>query len=800
MENNIHTENKAAETVVIFGDWFIDENWLIAKHNSYSSTNVGDIHFISKQDYLDKRMISLCGAAEIMEVLKSLPHNKHEFIGFGCWNANDDDIIQCMLCPHYTAYKFASPYTISSLKVPERDSLNKRKCPYKDNWQPGIDSCRYENTDFINLSKTGKDSTDKIIRCFEGHRGGDPHLLYRFDWLLPIGKREKEDYKKQFVSKLNGKSVRAVVIEDHNRGIVNEDSISALREALIEISGGLRKTNTKWYIRAKAERPDWINSLMPNANNDIEIRLWVMDYNLARYIKGQRKWFYGRKLGRAALEILGELTGEEETRGESERLTQAYTNYEKRLEATRAAILFDENTVIAKDKEYCYNLYKPAGSKQLINVGRTSIFYSALIAQDLSDSSNNFGTQCHKALICAHKWSERTVEAWENNEHYFYGQYDEALKNLEAAPSSHIESGEYKILWEDWNVASKGIGIVNVGGEKRFQVWRGEGLLEGYICVAGPKRDAINDLIVKIFNYKSQKENKHPLNCLLVGSPGWGKSFLAKSLATHFDMPFIEFSISQMASTNDLVDCLDAICSYQNRIQKRILIFIDEINCEIEGNSAMGLLLNPIWDGSFLRNGKTYRLAPAVWIFATTETKKDMLGENNKNTNKGSDFISRLSGPIIELDSVYPERPENTNKLMTAIEQLRKIVIQNPEVDLHFNRYYYTIRKSKGSFKTEQVYIGISLLNSYWGPISKVDEEILWLFYNLIPINGFRSMEYFVSQFINIQNGVVLCKNVPRFDNAGELKRHIILPRSWKRNQIDLTKIPTLIEIESVVK
>ena len=67
----------------------------------------------------------------------------------------------------------------------------------------------------------------------------------------------------------------------------------------------------------------------------------------------------------------------------------------------------------------------------------------------------------------------------------------------------------------------------------------------------------------------------------------------------------------------------------------------------------MGLLLNRIWDGSFVREGKTYRLAPAIWIFASTDSIHDIA-----TNNKGSDFISRLNGPVIELDALATENPE----------------------------------------------------------------------------------------------------------------------------------------------
>ena len=83
--------------------------------------------------------------------------------------------------------------------------------------------------------------------------------------------------------------------------------------------------------------------------------------------------------------------------------------------------------------------------------------------------------------------------------------------------------------------------LVPVLNEPEFQLWRGEGAIKDYVCVGGPKRDATNDLLTKITQFHAQKTNKYSMNCLLVAGPGWGKSYIAKCLASHFDMNYLEF-------------------------------------------------------------------------------------------------------------------------------------------------------------------------------------------------------------------------------------------------------------------
>jgi len=285
-------------------------------------------------------------------------------------------------------------------------------------------------------------------------------------------------------------------------------------------------------------------------------------------------------------------------------------------------------------------------------------------------------------------------------------------------------------------------------------------------------------MLSSISKFNEQKGPQHSFNCLLVSNPGWGKSFLAKSLAEHFDMSYMGFSLSQMATSNDLIDCFDSICSHQNRTDKKLLIFMDEVNCEIKGNLALGLLLSPIWDGSFIRNGKYYRLSPAVWIFASTEPI-DKLMKDDKN--KGSDFISRLNGPIIELDAMDKLKSNKPEKeLSDELRKFTKRILLNPGLDVCGDKDYLgLITLIPAHIKTEQVYLGAFLLDKFWGPISKIEQAVLQLFHDIVPINGVRSLEFFISKFEYVQRGIVKRCNVPAFENFPELQRHIILPPDW---------------------
>ena len=464
------------KTVVIIGDWFIDENWLMSKHESYSSSHIGNIHYLSKHKF-NKRMISLCGAPELLVALKSYFDDKHqgmyEFIGFGAWNKYDEDILQCTFCPKQSPQKRITPFALKSLLNVKIEN-NRRYCPYEINTgkcnKNESTECNYALYNLCNLAKTELLPTNRIIRCYEGHGGDRPNLLYRFDWQLPIDKENDLDYNK--FDNLQNKDIAAVVIEDHGKGVINDISIKKLSDRL-----NLKEVN--WYVRSKIDNPKWMEVL--KNNSDITVRLNVIDYKLAEHWHGKRSWNYGKVLSRAALETLGDLTGDTIYKhgnpvNQDDRERGNYIS-------KRAAIIFDNNTAIAKDGDTCFNFYRSVGEKQKINVGRTTMFCAALIAQDLSDPNRMcFGTQCHNSLLVAHKWSEQASNAWQTEEPHFYGNYQSVLNNyLNLSNKEIVEpfKRSYKNEWLSWNSSSSDYGIVviednNKLTNRKFQLWRGK--------------------------------------------------------------------------------------------------------------------------------------------------------------------------------------------------------------------------------------------------------------------------------------------------------------------------------------
>lgn len=783
-------------TVVIIGDWFLDENWLLDRQSLPHSSFVGERHYRAHHMEYNTRLIGFCGAPLLMQILHEhqqlLYADAYRLIGYGAWNPHDNDVLKCVLCPRHPTKKLFTPFTIASGRVDRSpasavvsDKHGATPCRYGD----GQEVCTYKPEIRNLITDPGaRASTHRIIRGFDGTGQSEPHQLFRIDWQLDYV--IPEDSFEGIPASLEDEDVRAIVIQDHGYGVITRACVNQLQK----LRNGDKETPL-WFVRTKLENPDWLRTLDLGKEH---VDLVVTDFKLAEYRKGRRQWRHGPVLGRAALELLGELTGDVTYK-------HGILQEAESRKVSRAAVLIegkDGNTAFAKHDDKCYDIRKAPYPRTAMNIGRTTVFYAALIAQRLhemtcssraGDPSSEevipFGEQCVRALAATNAWTTAATTKWKKQDLCIYDGHKVAV---DAIDSDKIAKGEpesqcYLDLWRDWNDSSKGLGLLqrpSLGPRKTLQMWRGEGALEGYICVGGPKRDEINELAAGIARYSKETSPKHPFNCLLIGRPGWGKTFLAKCLATHFAMEFLDFSLAQMCEHRDLIECLATISSVQNRTEKRVLVFMDEINAQIEGHSALGLLLDPLWSGTFIKDGRAFRLRPAVWIFASTSSIRDLA--SGGAGAKGLDFISRLNGPITSLDSgAGGEVAESITriqgklldeKVSETLEIYRREVAQS-------GYYKHFLNCGDGALKTEQVYLMVSLLDMYWGQISMIEECVLQLFHDLLPINGFRSLEFLAGRFEGVRRGEVVAENVPDFSRSPELRRHVVVPEAWLKEK-----------------
>jgi hypothetical protein len=414
---------------------------------------------------------------------------------------------------------------------------------------------------------------------------------------------------------------------------------------------------------------------------------------------------------------------------------------------------------------------------------------------------------CRFARHNAYEWTKRCTSRWHDG--ILSGNFGDALYGCKdvkkfVEDSSKSEMLRYLEEWKRWNESSTGVGLVtipaklthaakemeaegaqqsaiegaptnvetiqglSVSKDKEFQLWRAQGTLPDYICPGGRKRSEINGLINQLSQFGKVKEPKYPFNCLLLAEPGWGKSHLAKCISKHFGFEYLSFSVAQMASNRELIESFKMVASVQNqqkgKEKKKLLVFVDEVDAEIEGHNALGLMLGPIWDGTFASDGNTYKINPCVWFFASSTLLKDL-----KTQPKATDFLSRINGPIIDMGLFEDSHNGTSAKNMDETSLRERAIVRGAEPGGQQKR-------------TELVYLGVNFLNNIFGPLSYISEGVLDVLHNSIPFDGVRSIEIFISRFKGITRGTVTVENLPDPAACPELERHIVWlrPTPWK--------------------
>ena len=73
-----------------------------------------------------------------------------------------------------------------------------------------------------------------------------------------------------------------------------------------------------------------------------------------------------------------------------------------------------------------------------------------------------------------------------------------------------------------------------------------------------------------------------------------------------------------MVDRTELIDMFDHVVSLQAD-GKDVMVFVDEVNATLGGNTVYGTFLAPLQDGTYRRRGLKSILRPSVWIFAGTD-------------------------------------------------------------------------------------------------------------------------------------------------------------------------------------
>lgn len=145
---------------------------------------------------------------------------------------------------------------------------------------------------------------------------------------------------------------------------------------------------------------------------------------------------------------------------------------------------------------------------------------------------------------------------------------------------------------------------------------------------------------------------QRPLNCLLLGPPGAGKTYLAQKLAQAIKpSAFFELNLAQCDDASRIAEMFREIKNQRRQTPK--VVFFDEFDVTIAGTSAIRYLIQPIYSGKDYEHQELGRVA---FIFSGSYLKNERILSVLQRHTSDFDFIQFLYDMYRYVDAEALER------------------------------------------------------------------------------------------------------------------------------------------------
>jgi len=701
--------------LLVIGDWLLDENWITGEHRGAISSRTGSEH-LRALHHRDNPLYRLAGAGQTASTLycalKDRTARAYQIFGVGIWDPKDTDAIKVLLDVNHEAEARPSQYRIT------------RSFP--------VASCKanlFNLGDIVDAKKkcadkTYRSGTMRAVRIYQ-YKDSRLKLKERIDWAprifddhtswIGIGEQavlNTSDLKDAGLDNLV-RDATAIVVQDTGKGVMSSPFVKWLAKLA---------PAAQWFISTKAwrpvhdpavpeEQPDWLHEL---ERAEANVRLLVIPEAAAQRAVDEgvlSRWIVNTK----------------DKGGPSSKALKRIDELARQFDKAAIVVLPAGFALLARDPgtdppgtSQCI-VQSDTGIEDPLAVGSaiSSVLFPAITAHMLQHKSLDLEKTLNLALGSTRRcWEEEVKRIKESEKQPESSELPRILgdKKTENRFGSWSRDSWLKIS-QEWDQALKECGIID-DKPPRIELWRAMIDIDGFVCCVPTKRHAIGRIRRELDLFKREaRPVRRAVSFLVVAPPGSGKTHFVKRLAESCALSLVQFNITQLNDKDDILDCFDAIVTRQAQDDRPLLVFFDEINARINNQHIYDSFLAPIEDGVYVRGGKTFRMPACAWLFAGTENPE----EHPDKSTKGSDFVSRLSLPPIDVKLEAGE-----------------------EADLN----------------TERVYLGVSLLKRTFSDVREVSEKVLRAFEFMRPDVDVRRIRHFVNSFSDVQHEKALSRNI----------------------------------------
>jgi hypothetical protein len=177
--------------------------------------------------------------------------------------------------------------------------------------------------------------------------------------------------------------------------------------------------------------------------------------------------------------------------------------------------------------------------------------------------------------------------------------------------------------------------------------------VDGFRTIVAGYDAEIRNAVHRIQTHFSDKASVRPLNCLLLGPPGAGKSTLGKKLAeaTCGENRFTTINCAHYGSPDELGAQLEKISA---RADEDKIVLVDECDVTLAGSSAIRYFIDPMYSGEDY-HGKKFN--KTVFLFCGSYLR------NREIINELEDRAISLAVPKLLYDLMLPAPPDQRDVL-----------------------------------------------------------------------------------------------------------------------------------------